>query len=320
MILWWLYGREKIGPEYPNILLKKYAYIPLRIRFLWIIRGCIFICLLLLWIDPQISREKILRKENGKQIILTLDVSNSMKADDIKPSRLERAKEVIDTFLHQDRTDAIGYIIFAGRTFLLSPLSYDRDGIWSIVTSTSTDTIDQSQPDTSGTNIGDAIMASISTFWNETSTWKQIIVLITDGRANIGISPLQAAAEASKKNINIYTIGIWSASWEVLSYMDNSWSRRYFYDTSGNKVLADIDESTLRTIAEKTWGRYFHAENLSLLEDIFSELDTIISSPIVYTNENTFISLSPIIELIMIVSLLAHGVVSASVRRKYKCM
>ena len=141
--------------------MRRHARTPLKIKALWMIRGCIFASLMLLACDPSISLKRTIREENSKKIILTLDISNSMKADDIRPSRLERAKAVIDTFLRQDHRDAIGYVIFAGRTFVLSPLSHDRDGIRTIVGETTTDTIDQSQPDTSGTNIGDALIASI---------------------------------------------------------------------------------------------------------------------------------------------------------------
>lgn len=161
VILWWIYGREKIGQTLPNPLMRRHAYTPLQIRLLWGVRIAIFLSLLLLVLDPSISLERSIREDNGKKIILTLDISNSMKADDIRPSRLERAKEVIDTFLRQDHRDMIGYVVFAGRTFLLSPLSHDRDGIRSLMRETTTDTIDQSQPDTSGTNIGDALIASI---------------------------------------------------------------------------------------------------------------------------------------------------------------
>ena len=133
-----------------------------------------------------------------------------MKADDIKPNRLEKAKEVIDTFLSKNTSLPIGYIVFAGKPFVLTPRTTDRESLRTMVQDTYTESINQGLKDTSGTNIGDALILGNSLITSSGS--KGSIILITDGRANIGIDPLIAAKESAKQGIRIYTIGIGEAS------------------------------------------------------------------------------------------------------------
>ena len=318
IILWWIYAREHIGNTIPNILMKKYSFIPWEIQTLWGIRWCIFLMLMCLWINPQIPIQRIEKEKNTKNIMLTLDISNSMKTDDVSPSRIEKAKEVIDNFVMRDQTSSIGYTIFAGKTFVMSPPSMDHGGLRKLISATTTDTIDQSQPDTSGTNIGDAIISDIATL-SKSSTWEKIIILVTDGRANIGIPPVIAADEATKNNIVIYTIGIWSSSGSLLSYTEGN-VRKYFYDTSGNQILADIDETTLRTLAEKTGWKYFHAKNERLLEDIFEKIHTIVTPTVWYTQilDSKWVWVYLILSIVLFMGI--HVIMASRVRQKYKCV
>jgi Ca-activated chloride channel homolog len=207
VILWYFLGRERIGHDYVNPLLKKHSFTPLRIKILWILRIAIFSLLALLYTTPHITKLIWIEEKNGKSIIIVLDISKSMKTDDITPSRLDKAIKVIDTFLQGQNSDQIGLILFAGRSFVMSPLSEDREGIRSILKNTTTDTIDQSQPDTSGTNIGDALLSGMVSL-EKSMIGEKIIILVTDGRANAGISPLIVAEQAEKRNIIIYPIAI----------------------------------------------------------------------------------------------------------------
>lgn len=316
--LWWLLGREQIWNKLPNSLMRKYAFTPWEMRIAWGIRLSIFLILICIWINPQISIKRIEKERNIKNIILTLDISNSMKTDDIAPSRIEKAKEVIDSFLMRNQASAIGYIIFAGKSFVMSPPSMDHAGLQKLISSTTTNTIDQSQKDTSGTNIGDAIISGITTLI-KSGTWQKIIILVTDGRANIGIPPTLAADEAVKNNIVIYTIGIGSSSGSVLSYMEGT-VRKYFYDTAGNQILADIDEVTLKALAKKTGWQYFHAKNERLLEEVFEKIYTIVTPPERYIqvvhSKWVWVYLSLSIAALMGI----HALVVSKIRRKYKCM
>jgi Ca-activated chloride channel homolog len=299
LIFWWRFGRERIGPVFINPLLKKYSTVAPEIRILWTLRTSIFITIILIWIDPHLPLTKSIPEEHKNSIIITLDISNSMKTDDISPNRLAKAKEVMESFVSKNTSDNIGYVIFAGRTFVLAPPTYDHDAIRELIKETTTDTIDQYQEGTSGTNIGDAILASISSLESIPSE-KKSIILVTDGRANIGISPLIALEEAKKRNIEIYSVGIGTASGSNLSYTDSRGVKQYFYDTNGNKIVADIDEATLKTIAEKTGGRYYHAENTGLLEKAFEDIGSIIGTPIVYEKITDSTSLNGGLSLILL--------------------
>ncbi len=316
-LIWWIYGRERIGNTFPNILMKKHSSTPWEVLILWGIRLSIFVILTCLWINPQILVKRIEKEKNTKNIALILDISNSMKTDDISPSRIEKAKEVIDSFVTRDQASAIGYIIFAGKTFVMSPPSMDHAGLRNLISSTTTDTIDQSQKDTSWTNIGDAIVSGIMTL-TKSGTWEKIIILVTDGRANVGIPPIIAANEAAKNNIVIYTIGIWSSSGSVLSYMEGK-VRKYFYDPSGNQIIADIDEVTLNSLAEKTGWQYFQAKSEKLLEDIFENIYAIVTPPETYIQRAYSEWVWAYLSLILVLLMGIHALVASKIRRKYKC-
>lgn len=318
LIIWWFWWRESIGNPIPNTLMKKYASVAWEIRIIWMLRVGIFLIVMVLWIDPQISIEHTQKEETHKNIILTLDISNSMKTDDILPSRIEKAKAVIRNYLEKDDTSNIGYIIFAGRTFVMSPPTQDITALRELIASTTTDTIDQSQKDTSWTNIGDALVSGISTLI-KSGTGEKIIILVTDGRANTGILPSIAADEAAKNNITIYTVGIGSSSGSVLSYIEGG-IRKYFYDPAGNKVLADIDEPTLREIARKTGGRYFQASDEQLLESIFQDIRTLLSPPVRYITKTRtgWIWVYLCIGMALLMGL--HSMLASKIRRKYKCV
>ncbi len=315
--IWWRYGREILGSRIPNPLMKKYAFIPLSMKLIWLIRVSIFSSLIVLWIDPHIMIERTLLEKTSKNIIFTLDISNSMKTDDVYPDRLSKAKEVLDWFMRGNTLDNIGYTIFAGRAFLMAPLSQDRESLRSMIRSTTTDTIDQSEPDTSGTNIGDALLTSIEAL-KKTGSWERIIVLMTDGRANIGISPWIAGDIAKREWIKIYTVGIGSASGSILSYRDPQWVRQYFYDSDGKKMIGDIDEVSLTLLASETWGKYFSAEDQRVLESVFEEVDRVVSTSPQYATKALPTQIAPYIVILIILLSWIHALTGRYIRKKYK--
>jgi Ca-activated chloride channel homolog len=313
----WRYGRESIGYEHINPLMRKHSHVPREIAVMWVLRVCVFILISALWIDLRIEKKVSIELSEEKNIIFALDISKSMKTDDVSPSRLDKAKGVLESFLEKKGADHMGLIVFAGRAFVLSPPTKDRSALRSQISRITTDTIDQSQPDTSGSNIWDALIASIEA-GEKSGTWtKNIIILLTDGRANIGISPPIVADLAREKSITIYTVGIGSTwSW-VLSYMEGG-IRKYFYDTSGRKILADIDEDTLKIIAEKTGGRYFSGRDEKLLDEIFEELDTIVISRPQHKEIIREISLNWYISILIVSLIGIHLCLQRFLRKKYK--
>lgn len=229
LLIWWIFCREKVGYSFPNSLMKKYSRIPFSLMFIWILRcSMIFLTFLLLAV-PSISTTHKVPLSSGKSVTLVLDISKSMLADDIAPSRLERAKNLLISFLSHESTNQYGLVIFAGKAFVLSPLTTDREGLSNMIQHISTDTIKQNLPGLSGTNIGDALLAS--DMLNQRKDLKtQDIILMTDGRANIGIDPITAAEYLRSHGARVSAIGIGESSGALLSYIGSDGRREYFYD------------------------------------------------------------------------------------------
>lgn len=245
------FTREKIGIPLA-VLGYKSLYYPLKMWCIWIIR---FFILIILWFFILFSLlEKSPQKEeeekSRKSLVIVLDISPSMKTDDVKPNRLEKSKKMIQEFLDVRPWWEVWYIVFSGKAFVLSPLTSDREWILSLIERSSTDLIDTSKKWTSGTNIGDALLLANTLL--EKKEWEKIILLATDGRANIGIDPTLVSRESKKESIQIWTMPVGSLSGWVLSYQDAQWVRQYFYDDTGNKLSADIDEELLSLLSQET--------------------------------------------------------------------
>lgn len=270
-LLWWGFWREHIGYIVPNILITKYQKIPLRIIWLWMMRYLIVASLvaLIVWVGIHKNWEySIQQKQN---ILIVLDISRSMLAEDISPSRIEAAKQTINTFLTERRDDLFWLIVFAGKSFVSIPFSGDTRGIGSTLSHIDTYYIRQELPGLSGTAIGDALLLANSILsW---STDKSSIILITDWRANVGIDPVIAAQESRSQGIPIYTIAIGGTSGEPLTYTDTYTNKRLtILDEDGSPLISDIDEVLLQNISQTTWGTYFRATGA---RDLYGYWDSI---------------------------------------------
>jgi len=203
-------------------------------------------------------------ERKGVDIILAIDVSKSMLADDIKPNRLERAKrEVKDLIKHLEDagSDRVGLIVFAGSSFVQCPLTLDYNTLALFL-----DDINPNQISYGGTAIGDAIYKCMETFEGKIKQYKTII-LITDGEDHES-NPESAAEEAKKQGVVIHTIGIGRREGSLIPITEESGQQTFLKDKEGNAVRSRIDEDTLRKIALKTGGRYIPATsgNFQLVE------------------------------------------------------
>lgn len=250
--------------------MKKYSYTPWILRSLWTVRVLIFVILGLLFFDLRFPYEVRVPSEKGNSIVLVLDISRSMLTDDISPSRIEKAKSLLVNLLSKESVDRFGYIIFAGKPFVLSPLTQDKSGLRNMIQSTTTESISQGLPDTSGTNIGDAILSANTLLSG--ATGDHAIILLTDGRANIGIDPIISAEESRTLANPIYPIAIGSSSGTLLSYIDGNGIRQYFYDTKHEPLKADIDEEVLRKLASISHGKYLRAGDALSFEKGIEEI------------------------------------------------
>jgi Ca-activated chloride channel homolog len=177
MILWYIFGREKIGTTHPNALIAKHLRTPKKIWILWCIRFLIVAAVISLLASPHIILTRTVERLIPQDIMIVFDISLSMLAEDISPSRITVAKSVVRDFISERKNDRIGLIIFAGQPFVSIPFSTDYSGISSIVSGLSPDLIRQDLPGLSGTNIGDALLLANMTYSGSRSAAKSIILL-----------------------------------------------------------------------------------------------------------------------------------------------
>lgn len=198
----------------------------------------------------------------GIDIMLAVDVSTSMLAQDFKPNRVEALKQIAQTFIDKRPNDNIGLTIFAGEAYTQCPLTTDHAVLMNLYNAADGNMAMKGVID-DGTAIGDGIMNSILRL-KESQAKSKVIILLTDGVNNSGeISPLTAAEIAKKYGIRIYTIGIGK----------NGMAPYPLPTGSTVMVPVEIDEPTMNKISNETGGRYFRAQKNAELESIYKDID-----------------------------------------------
>lgn len=198
---------------------------------------------------PQIGAKLSEREIRGAEIMICLDVSNSMLAEDYSPCRLERAKLAITRLVDKLQDDRIGLIIFAGSSFVQLPITTDYVSAKMFLSSISTESVP-----VQGTAIGDAILTAARSFSVQSEKSRAIIV-ITDGE-NHEDDAVDAAKQAAGLGIKVYTIGVGSVQGQPIPV-----NGELLKDRSGNIVVTRLDENTLQQIAREGGGAYVHAGN-----------------------------------------------------------
>ena len=223
--------------------------------------------LILILIIIALSRPRIVDKISETSVevvdmILVLDISSSMLADDFKPNRLEAVKKTAVNFINSRKSDRIGIIVFAGESFIQCPLTVDKSVLKSLI-----DEINIVSKEYDGTAIGMAI-ANATNRLRKSLVKSKVMVLLSDGSNNSGeIDPRTAAELALQYDIKIYTIG--------------AGTNQAFTRIPGRGLIKnEIDEETLKFIAKKTGGKFFRATDIKALEDIYNEIDTLERSEI----------------------------------------
>lgn len=197
-------------------------------------------------------------------IILCIDVSRSMLAEDIKPNRLEVAKERIREFARLRPTDRISIVIFSEKVFTLLPLTTDPSLVDQVLSEISIGYLG------SGTNIGDGLALSVARAVNS-ETKNKVIVLLTDGVANVGtLTPLQAAEEAKKYGIKVYTIGLGTDEDAKIPVGNGIFGTQYQLIPGGS-----IDYKVLKQIAEMTGGKFYPAKSEVALKEILDDIQNL---------------------------------------------
>jgi len=233
---------NQLMPEYSN---KKVFW-----KFYLFLLAIIFIILGLA--RPQFGTKLQEVKRKGVEIIIALDVSNSMNATDIQPSRLERAKQVISSLVDRLSDDKIGLIVFAGDAYTQIPITTDYVSAKMFLSNITTSSVP-----VQGTAIGKAINLGVKSFTN--SDLQKVIIVITDGE-NHEDDPVDAAKQANEKGILVYTIGMGMPEGAPIpegpSYLQN-----FKRDKNGNIVISKLDEETLAKTALAGGGEYMRGNN-----------------------------------------------------------
>jgi Ca-activated chloride channel family protein len=204
-------------------------------------------------------------KKQGIEVIIALDVSNSMLSEDIQPNRLTRAKQAISRLVDNLDNDKIGLIVFAGDAYTQIPVTTDYVSAKMFLSTISPDMVPKQ-----GTAIGAAISLGIRSFSPGEGKSKAMII-ITDGE-NHEDNPVTNAEEASKAGIIIHTIGIGSTEGVPVPVMKNG-KKEYLKDVAGNTVISRLDEDILKKIAVSGNGSYVRASNSNIgLDEIFSDI------------------------------------------------
>lgn len=269
-IVWYVMKRKKTEPTLQVSTTRMYMKAPKswKIYLLhtpFVLRTVAIIMVILILARPQTTDNWQNTEIEGIDIMLAVDVSTSMLAEDLKPNRLEAAKQVASEFINGRPNDNIGLTIFAGESFTQCPLTVDHGVLLNLFNSIKGD-IAQRGLIEDGTAIGMGI-ANAVTRLKDSKAKSKVIILLTDGSNNRGdISPLTAAEIAKQFGIRIYTIGV-GTNGTAPYPMQTCAGTQYV------NVPVEIDEKTLTEIAGTTNGNYFRATSNSKLKEVYQEID-----------------------------------------------
>ncbi len=262
--------RRRLGSsELISRLIPEYSVPRQIIKALLLITAWVFIVLALS--RPQFGSKIEEVKKQGVEVIIALDVSNSMMAQDIQPDRLTRAKQALVRLIDNLDNDMIGLIVFAGDAYTQIPVTTDYVSAKMFLSAINTNMVPKQ-----GTAIGAAIELGIKSFTPNEGRSRAMII-ITDGE-NHEDDPLKAAGEAVNSGITIHTIGIGSVDGVPIP-VTGPGNTDFLKDADGNTVITRLDEEMLKKIAMETGGSYIRASNSSIgLEQIFSDIRKMKSS------------------------------------------
>jgi Ca-activated chloride channel family protein len=288
LVILWLAGnrrrriaRQRFGE---SDLVKRLSpdYSPARMTAKFFLRLLAFVIAVLTVARPQFGSRLEEVKREGVEVVIALDVSNSMLATDIIPSRLERAKQAISQLVDQLRNDRIGLILFAGDAYTQIPITNDYLSAKMFLASAGPEAVSKQ-----GTAIGAAIELGTKSFTPD-SDKSRALIIITDGE-NHEDDAVEKAREAAEKGIVIHTIGIGSPDGSPIP-MKVGGGVDYLRDRDGNTVISKLDEKGLKEIASVTGGRYVRASTTSIgLNEIYNDIGRMKKSEVnavMYTEYN----------------------------------
>lgn len=218
--------------------------------------------------NPQIGSKVEEGKREGADLIIALDVSNSMKAEDLSPNRLEKAKQAIEKLIDKLQGDRLGIVVFAGNAYMQLPITSDYSAAKLFLGNIDTDVVP-----TQGTSIGAAVTLAARSFGEDDKGRNRAIIVITDGETH-DEGAVEATKEAADMGIVVHTIGMGSAQGAPIPVYKNKIQVGYHKDKDGNTVITKLNEQMLQEIAEAGDGIYVRASNAEAgLNVVMNEID-----------------------------------------------
>lgn len=263
LVWWYLKKYRKASPSIGVSSIASVASLPVSWK-VWVHHFCFLLelfaigALIVVLCRPQSHDSFRTSSVEGTDIVLALDISGSMSADDFKPSRFAAAKDMAQKFVNKRENDNMGLVVFSGESLSLMPLTNDRAALLAAIQNVKMGDLQD------GTAIGDGLASAINRVAQGNAKSKSI-VLLTDGTNNAGdVPPSTAAAIARQKGIRVYTIGVGTNG--TIAIQDP-------YGFSTTTMETKIDEESLRSIAEATDGKFFRATDNDMLRMVFEEID-----------------------------------------------
>ena len=274
MVAWyvWRYRKQKPALQFSNISLFRRGRKTFRSRtypVLYVLRVVAVAALVVALARPQSKMSRQEMKVEGIDIVLAMDVSGSMLAEDFKPNRLEAAKKVASDFIAGRRNDRMGLVVFSGEAFTQVPLTIDHNVLQTQLKGLKSGVLKD------GTALGDGLATAINRI-KDSEAKSKVIILLTDGINNQGAVDPQSAAEiAALFNIRLYTIGVGTRGLAPYPFRDPFGHVHY------QNVPVELDEPLLTSMAQSTRdGHYFRATNKKSLQQIFKQIDEMEKSKI----------------------------------------
>jgi len=300
MIAWYLFKNHRSKAEIKISTLLPFAAVRRSYKLylyhlLFVFRIAAIALLAVALARPQTtSRSQDINIE-GIDIVIALDISGSMLAEDFKPNRIEAAKELAIEFISGRPGDRIGLVVFAGEAFTQVPLTTDHRVLTEMFKKIKTGMIED------GTAIGDGLATAVARLV-ESEAVSKVIILLTDGVNNMGaVDPLSAAEIAKLKKIRVYSVGIGSLGTAPYP-VQTPFGMRY------QNVPVEIDEDLLINISNETDGKYFRATSNTKLREIYNEIDQMEKSKIdvteFYKKHEEFLPFALLALLFFVVELL----------------
>ncbi|MBP7507021.1 MAG: VWA domain-containing protein [Prolixibacteraceae bacterium] len=272
IIAWYILRQKKSGASLQVSTIRNLEAVPKNWKYylrhlVFALNIAVMTLLVIVLARPQSSENWENVSTEGIDIVMAVDVSTSMLARDLRPDRLEAAKDVASSFIAGRPYDRIGLVVFAGESFTQCPLTTDHPVVTNLLRETATGILQD------GTAIGNGLATAVNRL-KESEAISKVIILLTDGENNAGeIPPITAAEIAKTFGIRVYTIGVGTIG-------TAPYPMQTPFGIQVQNIPVKIDEESLQSIAGLTGGKYFRATSNDKLKQIYAEIDALEKSKI----------------------------------------